>query len=200
MSNPILATEHFSNSGRHIYVDCRLAVNNRHYLNLACVDEQREGARSGMRIFQNELPPFIQAVSSVLHHAAYRLQDIEQQGNLFQPPKEVQGIKSWQPECRPREKLMLEGREIMSDAELLAMLICAGLPGVTAVDLAEQVLKKAGNDLKQLAALKAEDLMKIRGIGHARALSVIAAMELAVRLAAREQPVHFLKLINGAHR
>jgi len=199
MNKEILATEHFSNSGRHIYVDCRLAANKRHYLNLACVDEQKEGERSGMRIFQNELPPFIQAVSSVLHHAAYRLQDIAQQGNLFQPPKEVQGIKSWQPECRPREKLMLEGRETMSDAELLAMLICAGLPGVTAVDLAEQVLKKAGNDLKQLAALKVEDLMKIRGIGHASALSIISAMELAVRLAAREQPIHFLKLINGTH-
>lgn len=199
MSNPVLATEHFSNSGRHIYVDCRLAVNNRHYLNLACVDEHQEGARSGMRIFQNELPPFIQAVSSVLHHAAYRLQDIERQGNLFQPPKEVQGIKSWQPECRPREKLMLEGRETMSDAELLAMLIGAGLPGITAVDLAEQILQTVNGELQLLAALKVEDLMKIRGIGHARALSIVSAMELAVRLAAREQPIHFLKLLNGTH-
>ncbi|MBV8388972.1 MAG: hypothetical protein JO080_04140 [Mucilaginibacter sp.] len=106
-------------------------------------------------------------------------------------------IKSWETTERPREKLMEQGREAMSDTELLAMLICAGLPGVTAVDLAERVLALAGHDLKQLAALKPEDLMTVRGIGHARALSVISAMELAVRLAVREQPLHFLKLVHS---
>lgn len=69
---------------------------------------------------------------------------IEKHGGLFKGPQEVRGIKSWLPEDRPREKMMTGGREIMSDEELVAMVIGAGLPGVTAVDLATTVLKKSG--------------------------------------------------------
>ncbi len=195
MNNSILAQEDFSIGTRHFYLDYRLAVNQSRYLNIACVDYSRDSERTGLRVFQSEVAPFVEGISSLFHHATHREIDFEKQAGLMQPSPTVNGIKSWEPEIRPREKLMMQGREMMSDAELLAMLICAGLPGITAVDLAETVLKKVGGELKQLATLKAEDLMDIRGIGHARALSIISAMELAVRLAAREQPIHFLKLV-----
>lgn len=194
MNNPVLAAESFSHRGKHFYVEYKQAANRSHYLSLACVDERQDSRRFFLNIFQENLPCFIEALSSVFRTAAYRAELSGVQGDIFGA---VKGIKSWDRSERPREKLLEHGREAMSDAELLAMLICAGLPGVTAVDLAEQVLAAAGHDLKRLAALTAEDLMAIRGIGHARALSVISAMELAVRLAVREQPLHFLKLIKS---
>ena len=196
MDNNVLAEEQFSHSDRHYYISLIRAVNHRVYLRMACSDRRRgEPDLQALRFFEDDIENFIQALSSVFRTASYHLEQKGKQSSLFHAPTE-KGIKSWEPEKRPREKLMEQGREVMTDAELLAMLICAGLPGVTAVDLADKVLSRAGGELKQLAALKAEDLMEIRGIGHARALSVISAMELAVRLAAREQPLHFLKLIH----
>lgn len=198
MDNNILAEEQFSYNDRHYYISLLRAVNHRTYLRIACADSRNgEHALQSVRFFEDYIENFVQALSSVFRSAAYHAELKDLQHGLFQPAEKVNGIKSWERETRPREKLMEQGREAMSDAELLAMLICAGLPGVTAVDLAERVLAIAGNDLHQLAALKPADLMKIRGIGHARALSVISAMELAVRLAAREQPLHFLKLIHS---
>jgi hypothetical protein len=194
MNNPILAAESFSYKGKHFYVEYKQAANHSHYLSLACVDERNDNRRFFLNIFQENLPCFIEALSSVFRTAAYRAALPGAQGTFFRP---VNGIKSWERSARPREKLMEQGREAMSDAELLAMLVCAGLPGMTAVDLAEKVLALAGHDLKRLAALTPEELMAIPGIGHARALSIISAMELAVRLAVREQPLHFLKLIHA---
>ncbi|QEM09191.1 UPF0758 domain-containing protein [Mucilaginibacter rubeus] len=191
----ILAEEKFSYYHRHYNISVNQAVNHSTYLRLACTENRSgEWETQTMRFFEGDIGRFIESLNSVFRTAAYRT-DLDRKGNLTASPEHIKGIKSWAASERPREKLMEQGREVLSDAELLAMLICAGLPGLTAVDLAEQVLAVAGNDLKRLAALKVEDLMTIRGIGHARALSVISAMELAVRLAAREQPVQFLKLI-----
>jgi DNA repair protein RadC len=193
-----LAEEKFSYHDRHFKVSMNRAVNRHLYLRLACTQfSSGEGETQVLRFFEEDIENFIQALASVFHAASYRVDFEKQSGNLFREPEGVKGLKSWEANERPREKLMEQGREAMSDAELLAMLICSGLPGITAVDLAEKVLVLAGGELKQLAALKAEDLMQIRGIGHARALSVISAMELAVRLAAREQPLHFLKLVKA---
>lgn len=190
----ILAEEKFSYYHRHYNISVNQAVNHSTYLRLACTENRSgEWETQTMRFFEGDIGRFIESLNSVFRTAAYRA-DLNKHGNLL-TPENVKGIRSWAASDRPREKLMEQGREAMSDVELLAMLICAGLPGLTAVDLAEQVLAVAGNDLKQLAALEVEDLMAVRGIGHARALSVISAMELAVRLAAREQPVQFLKLI-----
>ncbi|NVM62141.1 hypothetical protein FHW88_000417 [Mucilaginibacter sp. SG538B] len=197
MDKPIIAQEDFTIGKRHFYLDYRLAVNHSRYLNIACIDHGNHNERTGLRVFQREIPPFVEGISSLFHHATHREIMIEKQGGLFKEPQAVRGIKSWLPEDRPREKMLTGGREIMSDEELVAMVIGAGLPGVTAVDLARTVLQKAGGELKKLATLTAADLMDIRGIGHARALMIMADMELAVRLAAREQPIHFLKVVKA---
>ena len=90
-------------------------------------------------------------------------------------------ILSWAEEDRPREKLLLKGKAALTDAELVAILIGSGTRDLSAVDLSKIILQKASNNLNELAKLSIKDLMKIKGIGEAKAISIIAALELGRR-------------------
>lgn len=90
-------------------------------------------------------------------------------------------IKSWAEEDRPREKLLLKGKNALSDAELIAILIGSGNKTETAVELAKRILASVNNDLNQLAKLNLTDLMQFNGIGQAKAISIAAALELGRR-------------------
>lgn len=90
-------------------------------------------------------------------------------------------IKSWSPEDRPREKLVLKGKSALSEAELLALLIGSGTKTMSAVDLGKKILQHAGNNLHQLARLTVKDLSKVKGIGEAKAMTIVAALELGRR-------------------
>ncbi len=90
-------------------------------------------------------------------------------------------IKSWAEEDRPREKLILKGKSSLSEAELIAILIGSGTASLSAVDLAKQILQHTGNNLNDLARLTIKDLMKFKGIGEAKAISIVAALELGRR-------------------
>jgi DNA repair protein RadC len=90
-------------------------------------------------------------------------------------------ISQWADEDKPREKLMAKGSRALSDAELIAILISTGTRELTAVDLARQVLQKAGNDLNSLAKLSVQDLKKIKGVGTAKAVTIVSALELGRR-------------------
>lgn len=90
-------------------------------------------------------------------------------------------IKSWSPEDRPREKLILKGKSALSDAELLAILLGSGTKTMSAVDLGKKILQKAGNNLHRLAQLTLKDLIKLKGIGEAKAITIVAALELGRR-------------------
>ena len=90
-------------------------------------------------------------------------------------------IKSWSPEDRPREKLISKGTAALSDAELIAILLGSGTRTMSAVELARHLLQSASHDLHQLAQLSIKDLMKIKGIGEAKAITIIAAMEIGRR-------------------
>lgn len=90
-------------------------------------------------------------------------------------------IKSWAEEDRPREKLVLKGKNALSDAELIAILIGSGNKTETAVELSKKILASVNNDLNQLAKLNLVDLMKFNGIGEAKAISIAAALELGRR-------------------
>jgi DNA repair protein RadC len=90
-------------------------------------------------------------------------------------------IREWSKEDRPRERMLTTGPKAMSDAELVAILIRSGSTTESALDLARVILAKANNDLHKLAALNAADLMKIKGVGEAKALSIVAALELGMR-------------------
>lgn len=90
-------------------------------------------------------------------------------------------IKSWAAEDRPREKLLLKGKAALSDAELIAILLSTGTSNLSAVDLAKNILQAVNNDLNELARLTVKDLMKVKGIGEAKAIRVISALELGRR-------------------
>lgn len=90
-------------------------------------------------------------------------------------------IKDWSPEDRPREKLLVKGRSSLSTAELLALLIQTGTASQNALDLAKGLLSNAGQDVNVLASFSIQDIMKVKGIGQAKAISIMAALELGRR-------------------
>ena len=95
-------------------------------------------------------------------------------------------IKTWAEEDRPREKLLLKGKSVLSDAELLAIIIGSGSSELSAVELSRQILASTQNDLNKLSKLTISDLVQFKGIGEAKAISIIAAMELGKRRTASE--------------
>jgi DNA repair protein RadC len=90
-------------------------------------------------------------------------------------------IKQWAKDDRPREKLLLNGAENLSNSELLAILIHNGSREKTAVDLAKEILKMGKDNLNELGKLSLKELMKIKGIGEAKAITIAAALELGRR-------------------
>lgn len=90
-------------------------------------------------------------------------------------------IKNWSLDDRPREKLINKGKTALSDAELLAIIIGTGNADESAVDLCKRLFAFAGNNLSQLGKLTVRQLMEFKGIGEAKAVSIVAAMELGRR-------------------
>lgn len=90
-------------------------------------------------------------------------------------------IKEWALEDRPREKMMLKGVGSLTDAELLAILIGSGNQNETAVALCRRILQSADNNLNLLGKYALDDLTKFKGIGEAKAITIMAAMELGKR-------------------
>ncbi|MGM0579716.1 MAG: RadC family protein [Bacteroidota bacterium] len=93
----------------------------------------------------------------------------------------ISSIKSWAEADRPREKLLNHGRTVLSDAELIAILIGSGTQSLSAIDVGKNILSEVNNDLNHLAKFSVKELMKFKGIGQAKAISIIAALELGRR-------------------
>lgn len=102
-------------------------------------------------------------------------------------------IKQWAEDDRPREKLLLKGKNALSDAELIAILFSTGSKNETAVDIAKKVLNSVGGNLVDLSKLNIKELQKFKGIGEAKAISLLAALELGRRR--RESEVTERKII-----
>jgi len=90
-------------------------------------------------------------------------------------------ISSLAEEDRPREKLLLKGKASLSEAELIAILIGSGTRSLSAVDLSKHILASVNNDLAQLARLSVTELQRFKGIGEAKAISIVSALELGRR-------------------
>lgn len=95
--------------------------------------------------------------------------------------RQNQSIKCWAEDDRPREKLVLKGKGALSDAELLAVVLGSGSRNQSAVELAPELLRHAENDLALFSKLSIHDLKKFKGVGEAKAVGVIAALELGRR-------------------
>lgn len=101
-------------------------------------------------------------------------------------------IKQWAKDDRPREKLLNKGSSALSNSELIAILINHGSKEKSAVELAQDILRIGKDNLNELGKLSVKDLMKIKGIGEAKAISIVAAMELGRRrqaTASIEKPI-----------
>jgi len=94
---------------------------------------------------------------------------------------ESRSIKSWAEDDRPREKMLLKGRIALSDAELIAILIGSGSKNESAVSLSKRILASVNNNLNKLGRLGVSELLKFKGIGEAKAISIITALELGRR-------------------
>jgi DNA repair protein RadC len=96
-------------------------------------------------------------------------------------------VKDWSPEDQPREKLLLKGVNALSDAELLAIIIGSGNREETVVELSQRILQSTGNNINQLGKLSVNHLISnFKGIGEAKAISIVAALELGKRRKSEE--------------
>ena len=96
-------------------------------------------------------------------------------------------IKSWALEDRPREKLVEKGCEVLTNAELLAILIGSGSRNQSALNLCKQILQDVEGDLEKLGRLNVHELMQYKGIGEAKAVSIVAALEIGRRRKSNSQ-------------
>ena len=97
-------------------------------------------------------------------------------------------IKFLSEDDRPREKFLLKGKSVLSDSELLAIILGSGNTQESAVELSRRILKSVDNNWQKLSLLSIKDLMKFKGIGEAKAISVAAALEIGRRKASQEIP------------
>jgi DNA repair protein RadC len=90
-------------------------------------------------------------------------------------------VKDWSPEDQPREKLLHKGVYSLSDAELLAIILGSGSRGESVVELSQRILQSVDNNIHQLGKLSVHQLMQFKGIGEAKAIGIVAALELGKR-------------------
>lgn len=106
-------------------------------------------------------------------------------------------IKLWKEDDRPREKFYLKGKSSVSDSELLAILIGMGTKEKSALDLAKDILADNENSLEKLSKRTIKELMKYKGIGQAKAITISAALELGNRK--QSEPRHEIKSIKTSY-
>ncbi len=105
-------------------------------------------------------------------------------------------INQWAEDDRPREKMLLKGKSALSDSELLAILIGSGSRNESAVQLCQRILASVSHNLNQLSKLSIVQLMEFKGIGEAKAIAIIAALELGRRRRS-EEAAEFQKITSS---
>ena len=99
---------------------------------------------------------------------------------MSKEPKNL-SIKNWSLDDRPREKLLQKGKTVLSNAELIAILIGSGSRNESAVGLSQRILASVDHNLNELGKLHISQLMKFKGIGEAKAITIAAALEMGRR-------------------
>jgi DNA repair protein RadC len=182
----ILATESFANGNKVYFFDYMLAVNGSYYIKISRGDLQPDGnyIKKEVVFFEEDFEFLLEAMSSLFRTAGYQRAAIDAGKRASAASEErTTGIKSWEPQYRPREKMIAEGPETMTDAELLALLISSGSPRETAVELAGRILSSVDFNLRRLNQMTIMQLCEFKGMGFAKSTTVMAAMELSVRIA-----------------
>ncbi|SDD66665.1 UPF0758 domain-containing protein [Pedobacter soli] len=181
----ILASEFFSaSSKRHYFVDLKRAENNSMYIQLTRSEQQQDGSFKRWRfiVFENHLPEFINAFASVFQAAAYQDADYQTVKDIAEEYKAAKGIKAMPEDTRPREKLFAKGSQKLRTEELLAILVGSGTPGESAVELGKRIFDGHGGKAHLLKGCNFSSLCRYKGMGVAKASTILAAVELARRL------------------
>ena len=103
-------------------------------------------------------------------------------------------IKNWALEDRPREKYVSKGMNSLTDAELFAILLGSGYKDKTALDLSKEMLRSVSNNLDDFARLTIKDLMKFKGVGEVKAITLQVAFEIARRRKLSENIIEYIKI------
>ncbi|CAM4265938.1 DNA repair protein RadC [Zobellia roscoffensis] len=117
------------------------------------------------------------SISSVIERVKNRVYYIY---DMHEKPASF-SIKNWSDDDKPREKLVHKGRSVLSDAELIAILIGSGSRNESAVELAKRILASVNNNLNELGKLSIKQLMAFKGIGEAKSVTIAAALEMGRR-------------------
>jgi len=180
METKILTTESFGDGNKTYFFDLMRSANGTLYIKIARSDKQPDETYKKQEVvfFEENFQFLLEAMRDLFATADYQLRGKEQ------PIKNVGvsgGIKNWCVEKRPREKLLAGGPAAVSDAELLAILISSGSLRESAVSLAARILANAEYSLARLSRMTVVELCEFHGMGHAKSLAIISAMELARR-------------------
>lgn len=186
MKSEILESENFGNGKRTYFLDFARASNHSKYIKITRSDRQANGAykKSSVHIFEEDFYFLIEGLTMLFTSMSHResAEDTRREyAPIPKPEFKPCGIKSWPAEMRPREKYLAAGAEALSDAELLALLIGSGTTKQTAVALAARILKSVDGDLGALSRCSTKNLLKFPGIGDAKAVTIMAAIELFKR-------------------
>ncbi|MBB2145735.1 hypothetical protein GM921_09575 [Pedobacter sp. LMG 31464] len=182
MKSNIMYSEEFpSGPMRHYFFDYKQGPLGHRFMQITCSEKQPDGtyARNRVVFFERDLPMVVQALSSLCHHAGH-LKFFVPKEAPFEVKRE-KGIPSWEPDMRPRKRMLAHGPSALSDAELVAILIGSGTPKETAVALAARMLHAFGG-LKGLAGASYKRLGRFTGMGLAKCSAILSAIEIAVRL------------------
>ena len=109
-------------------------------------------------------------------------------------------IRHWAVEDRPREKLLRLGRKSLSDAELLAILLATGIAGNSALALSQEILSSVANSLDNLSKLEVDQLCKFKGVGEAKSVRIVAALELGQRKRILKEKVTHIKASSDVYQ
>jgi len=178
---PNLAGETFSNGKKHYFIDLKKASNDTHFLLITSSEKYDDAKfhRRTIRLWEEDLGSFVEALSMVLRQLAHgELSPPEVKMELVKDPKGMKAIAAYD---RPREKLHALGADKLSNAELLAILLCTGSPALSVLDLCCKIMKSAEGNPAQLLNRTAGDFLRFPGVGAAKAATLLAAFELGRR-------------------
>jgi hypothetical protein len=178
---PNLASETFSHGKKHYFIDLKKASNDTHFLLITSSERYEEDKfhRRTIQLWEEDLGFFVEALSMILSQLAYgELLSPEVKMELVKDPKGMKAIAEYD---RPREKLHALGAASLSNAELLAILLCTGSSELSVLDLCKKIMRSVKDDPARLFSRTAEDFCKYPGIGVAKAATLLAALELGRR-------------------
>ena len=184
MKNRMIATESFR-SGKDIYFfDYLKAVNGRHYLRIARMENCSGGPtkRTKVVIFEDVIQPMISAFAYLLHAVGHSDSQGERPKEMREKAKEIRALRaSMDPDMPLRERLGLYGAGILTEHELVSLLLGLGTTSDDATHMADELLGHLGGNIAKLIGMTQADLCRMPGIGMAKCSVILAAMELGRR-------------------